>query len=408
MGVRWNFPRSSKNEIFSYRSLPKKVPYVSYYKVLAMEICNNSLLACYNEKFPVKVDFMSFKMNPKDIPGYNAYRTVVELCMEFCDEDFDIDGREYYRGILELLDESYIDVMRISNFNTISMINDKNNIAISWRDFLVKNGVKYKNTSMFNVDSSMLEVSNMNTIFISTRNKYGYEYSQGIASFTSYKIGDFITKGIGYYGNEDRPKLTATNLDDNFSRKDSGTDYYILSYDKSHDYKRDIINIIIEEFEEKIKDNSLCVKIDDIEITSSNLEMIKNTSDVLDNKLEIISDNDKEIASKIKIINKKRNAEIKEGIVEREITLLEYFKYKMRDGFKHLNEDHQRVYEMIIDNIEEVHKCKTSDEFSHVIMVSATTIDLILLKVGIGSYNKFYNYIKQIMIIDLNQSVNKM
>lgn len=408
MGVRWDFPRSRKNEIFSYRSLPKKVPYVSYYKAIAMEICENSLLARYDEKHPVKVEFTSFKMNPKDIPGYNVYRTVVELCMEFCDEDFDIDGREHYRRILGLLEGSYIDVMRISNFNTISMINDKNNIAISWREFLIRNGIKYKKASSLNVDSSLLEVSDMNTIFISTRNKYGYEYSQGIASFTSYKIGDCITKGIGYYGNEDMPKLTATNLDETLSRKDLGTDYYILSYDRSHDYRRDIINIIIEEFEENIKDNSLCVNIDDVYITSSNLEEIKYTSVFLDNKLEIVTDIDKDIISKINIINKKRNTEIKQGIVEREITLLEYFKYKMGDGFKHLNEDHQKVYQMIIDNIEEVHKYRTSDGFSHVIGVSATTIDLILLKVGIGSYNRFYNYIKQIFIIDLNQSVNKM
>ena len=80
----------------------------------------------------------------------------------------------------------------------------------------------------------------------------------------------------------------------------------------------------------------------------------------------------------------------------------------MRDGFKHLNEDHQKVYQMIIDNIEEVHKYRTSDGFSHVIGVSATTIDLILLKVGIGSYNRFYNYIIQIIRIDLKQGVNKM
>ncbi len=408
MGVRWNFPRSKKNEILSYRSLPKKAPYMGYYKILAKEVLTNSLLACYNEKFPVKVEFKSFKINPKDIPGYSAYKTVVELCMEYCDEDFDILGREHYKKILNLLNEPYIDSLRISNYNTISMQNNKNNIAISWREFLAKNGIKYKN-SLPNINSIFLDLSDFNTIFISTKNKCGYEYSEGIASFTAYKMGDFITKGIGYYSNEDMPKLATTNLDVSFSRKEAGTDYYILAYNKDYDYKRDIVNIIIEEFEEKIKSKLLSVSIDDVDIDYTEINRIKNTTnEFLDNKLDIILDKNKDIIAKIDNINQKRGADIEEGIIEREITLLDYFKYKMRDGFKHLNEDHQKVYQMIIDNIEEVHKYRTSDGFSHVIGVSATTIDLILLKVGIGSYNRFYNYIIQIIRIDLKQGVNKM
>ena len=55
--------------------------------------------------------------------------------MEYCDEDFDILGREHYKKILNLLNEPYIDSLRIINYNTNSMQNNKNIIAISWREF---------------------------------------------------------------------------------------------------------------------------------------------------------------------------------------------------------------------------------------------------------------------------------
>lgn len=131
----------------------------------------------------------------------------------------------------------------------------------------------------------------------------GLSAFQGIARLVSFrekgflgKDKDSITTGTGYYSSDKRnsPIRECLSLDPNYKRTEYGTDIFVLGFNKSTDWKAEIISSVLDEFLIAIFNGELVVKIDATTIDKSNLgeiiELYKDHAKIAYNYYQVLTD----------------------------------------------------------------------------------------------------------------------
>lgn len=379
MSIMWNFPESNGEKIsledinVSYNSI---VPY----KLLIRDICNTFLTQSNDNSLPVKIEFKSLQIPVQTIPGIKALDTVIKSCKDNYLENLNDIGVDFYNQADKICNSKSINVLRISSYNTKTCDLSGKDMLINWRNYLEKNAVSYKNGVKSVCKSSIFQCSKIRTAFFSSLNNNKVELSQGISALTSNNLYGLFIKGVGYYGRTEGnlPLYRQVAFDKEYNRSENGLDIYILGTDDKEEYENQFVIDTLDLFESKIMDGSLEVDINDIKLNKESLKgdiVEKDTDD---------SNEEKDID------NPNKEIETKNYLAERKIDKIQYFIYLINKDKSNLSKEQQHVIEYITNNLLSMPKFTDINEFSREIGISAITINVVLLKVGVGSYKRFY------------------
>lgn len=253
----------------------KKDPIAS----IARELCQNSIDARKKEE-PVVVDFKSFYLESKNLPGIKELKNEILLCRDSYEPN-----TKYYKkfdSMLAHLNRDKILCLRISDFNTKGLEGVKSNDRNKAFYYLTKgNGLTTKDNATSGGSKGIgkfasFVASDLQTVFYSTLNEdkeMGYLGISKLASRLLNPETGMCTTGYGYYCKSEKvlPILEELKLDESFKRIDSGTDVYIIDFRAEENWKYSIATKVLDSFMVAINKGDLEVNIDDISISKETL-----------------------------------------------------------------------------------------------------------------------------------------
>ena len=262
----------------------KKDPIAS----IARELCQNSIDARKGEE-PVVVEFKSFYLNTKDLPGIKELKN--EMCL--CRDSYE-PGTKYYKkfdSMVSHLDRDQILCLRISDFNTKGLEGVATNARNKAFYYLTKgNGLTTKDNATSGGSKGIgkfasFVASDLQTVFYSTLNENCEEGYLGITKLASRLLNEetgMCTTGYGYYCRTEKvlPILDKLNLDNSFNRKETGTDVYIIDFRAEDNWQYSIATKVLDSFMVAIDNGDLIVKVDDIEINKDKLKDVVYDSNI--------------------------------------------------------------------------------------------------------------------------------
>lgn len=233
---------------------------------VARECIQNSLDARVDENKPVRVVFSKIAVDNYQIPFIDGLNSIIKKARDYA------SGQEkamkFYEDAITCLGQSKVDVLRISDYNTTGLDEDR------WYHLVCSTGSSPSRSGSggsFGIGKSApFAASAIRTVFYSTMLADGSVAFQGNTRISSFKDDDNdIHRGVGSYGvkNEERPGVIAIrnrfDIPDVFERNERGTDVIVMGYRHSDDWEKRIIGAVAESFYVAIIENQLEVIIED-------------------------------------------------------------------------------------------------------------------------------------------------
>ena len=275
---KWRFVPNQNSTIVGINDAGIETFTANMNRSLVREIIQNSLDASIpgiNE--PVIVEFELFTMNRNQIPDVDNLQTVINKCKESNKDE--PDAYKFFDNAYKLISKPDLDVLRISDHNTIGLEgSDTCEKGTSWSRLVKESGSSNKGQSSggsFGIGkSATFACSDLRTVFYSSMDRQGLKSNFGVAKLVSYQE-DILgwTTGVGYYSEDD--KFVAirelANFNNSYTRDDSGTDIYVLGMHKTESFKEEFIQAVLLDFLVSLVRGKLIVRIQDEEIKQDTL-----------------------------------------------------------------------------------------------------------------------------------------
>lgn len=307
MANSWIFPSNNYGTITGIGEAGIETFKGSPYRSLAREICQNSMDARNDSSKPVVIEFSSFTIANTAIPDYSKLKDAMNSCLKFWTEQNNKKTITFFKKATDVIESNVISVLRISDFNTTGLQGSDKEINSAWLNLVKASGVSGKEGSAggsFGIGKSApFACSDLRTLFYATKDIDGLSAFQGIARLVSFrekgflgKDKDSITTGTGYYSSDKRnsPIRECLSLDPNYKRTEYGTDIFVLGFNKSTDWKAEIISSVLDEFLIAIFNGELVVKVDATTIDKDNLgdviEQYKDYAKIAYNYYQVLTD----------------------------------------------------------------------------------------------------------------------
>lgn len=306
MASSWFFPSNNYGTVTGIGEASIETFNGSPYRSLSREICQNSMDARVDKKNPVIIEFSCFLIENREIPDYNTLKSSINSCLEFWTEQKNKKTIEFFKKAKKIIENKSINVLRISDYNTTGLLGSDKEYNTPWHNLVKAAGVSDKEGTSggsFGIGKAApFACSDIRTLFYATRDIEGLSAFQGIAKLVSFrekgffKDRDSITTGTGYYSadRKNNPLRECRSIDPNYTRKEYGTDIFVLGFRKKEEWKSEIINSLLEDFLIAIFNNELIVVIDGMEISSDNLgkiiEDFKDTAPIAYNYYQVLTD----------------------------------------------------------------------------------------------------------------------
>ena len=257
------------------------------FESLAREVCQNSIDArAKDSDKPSIVHFKTFKLKTEDVPGIDLLKYNVQNCLDYCKSLNNESEAADLQTMLNLLNQDYLECLRVSDFNTTGLIGVDTNKTDS-PFFLLTKGSGSTNKHDGQAGSkgigkyAAFAVSNLNTVFYSTKTFDSKEGGMGISKLRSAPIKDddpyLLTTGIGYYALEkNMPIKHPLILDENFKRDTTGTDVFILGVELDELTIEKIVYTVLDSFMYAILKNNVEVEVESYSINKDTLEEYLN------------------------------------------------------------------------------------------------------------------------------------
>ena len=318
MAIGWNFPSNNFGTVNGIGEAGIETFKGSPYKSLAREICQNSLDAKIDNGHPVRVEFSCSKLSVDDdiLNDFSSLKNAIEACYTFWYKQNNKKIKDFFHKALKLINSGTISLLRISDFNTRGLEGSDEEYNSPWQNLVKSAGVSDKSGSSggsFGIGKSApFACSSLRTILYSTQDISGLKATQGIAKLVSFEKGrhevsnniDPITTGTGYYGNINKNSAIkkCMSWDKNFTRKESGTDVFILGFNDEDCWETEIIASILDDFLVAIYNNAL-------EVNVSNTLINKDT---LSSIVEKYKDNAKLAYNYYQVLTSEKSVELEE------------------------------------------------------------------------------------------------
>ena len=278
MNLGWNFPSNNNGTILGIGEAGIETFKGNLLGSLAREICQNSLDACLDHSKPVRVEFSLNSVKKEKIPDIDYLHKVLNLCKSYWDNS---KTNIFCDRAIEICSRDFIDVMRISDYNTTGLTGSDKVKESTWQDLVKSSGVSNKSGKAggsFGIGKSApFACSELRTVFYSTFDKNSLKAYQGVSKLVSFENFDksYITQGTGYYGKiSDNSAVNDLFSIDEYVRNEFGTDLYILGFIKENNWIEEITKSIIENYLISILENHLEVIIHDIVISKEKIHSL--------------------------------------------------------------------------------------------------------------------------------------
>lgn len=252
---KWRFIPNQNSTIVGINDAGIETFTANMNRSLVREIIQNSLDAIVpGSSDPVQVDFELFSLSRELIPDVENLHSVIKKCRDSNQDE--PDAFKFFESASKLMSEPAIDVLRISDHNTIGLEgSDTCEKGTSWSRLVKENGSSNKGQSSggsFGIGkSAAFACSDIRTIFYSSLDAEQLKSNFGVAKLVSYQDDAMNwTTGVGYYSDDERfvaiPELA--EFDKKYKREDSGTDIYILGMHKSEKFKEEFVQAVLLDF----------------------------------------------------------------------------------------------------------------------------------------------------------------
>lgn len=306
MANSWVFPSNNYGTVTGIGEASIETFKGSPYRSLSREICQNSMDARFDKNKPVVIEFSCFSIENREIPDYSTLKNSINSCLEFWTEQKNKKTIDFFKKAKKVIESKSVNVLRISDYNTTGLLGSDKEYNTPWHNLVKAAGVSDKEGTSggsFGIGKAApFACSDIRTLFYATKDINGLSAFQGIAKLVSFrekgffKDRDSITTGTGYYSadRKNNPLRECRSIDPNYTRKDCGTDIFVLGFRKNEEWESEIINSLLEDFLIAIFNKELVVVIDGIEINSKNLsgiiEQFKDTAPIAYNYYQVLTD----------------------------------------------------------------------------------------------------------------------
>lgn len=285
---KWKFIENGNGPEYSLDSTDvetfKKDPIAS----IARELCQNSIDARKGEE-SVIVEFKSFYLNTKDLPGIDALKNEMICCRDSYQQ-----GTKYYKkfdSMVSHLEREQIFCLRVSDYNTKGLEGVKSFDRNKAFYYLTKgNGLTTKDNAASGGSKGIgkfasFVASDLQTVFYSTLNEDNEEGYLGITKLASRLLDEetgMCTTGYGYYCSTEKvlPILEKLVLQKDYTRTEYGTDVYIIDFRAEENWKSSIITKVLDSFMVAIDRGDLIVSVDGTKICKETLRDIVYTNEI--------------------------------------------------------------------------------------------------------------------------------
>lgn len=286
----WRFPGNNYTEDSGIDTPDMEMFAKEPISSLARELVQNSLDAHLDGKPPVRVEFKTFVMSKKEIPGFDDIANEIDYCLDYQTKNKKI--HDELERMKKSISKNNVNCLRVSDFNTKGLCDVTNTEDGPFYLLTKGSGLSDKTGTMGGSKGigkfASFVTSSINTVFYSTLNKDGEEGSIGICKLCSRRIknSDEKTRGLGYYAidKKNNPELKQNHLDKSFNRKEPGTDVYVTCFKKESNWQKEVVTKILDSFMCAIKKNVLSVTVEDIEINVDTLKDIVYSENLVSNK----------------------------------------------------------------------------------------------------------------------------
>lgn len=306
MANSWIFPSNNYGTVTGIGEASIETFKGSPYRSLSREICQNSMDARFDKNKPVVIEFSCFSIEGREIPDYSTLKNAINSCLEFWTEQKNRKTIDFFKKAKKVIENKSVSVLRISDYNTTGLLGSDKEYNTPWHNLVKAAGVSDKEGTSggsFGIGKAAPFVcSDIRTLFYATRDVKELSAFQGIAKLVSFREKGFfrdrdsITTGTGYYSadKKNNPLRECRSIDPNYTRKEYGTDIFVLGFRKNEEWKSEIISSLLEDFLIAIFNNELVVVIDGMEINAKNLggiiEQFKNTAPIAYNYYQVLKD----------------------------------------------------------------------------------------------------------------------
>ena len=297
MSFKWRFPASNHGKSKGISTGDSETFRKAPYKSFAREILQNSVDAIAPNKKTVKVEFKTFDIETKKIPGYDEYRKSIENILSYWSHKADYVN--IYNDVMKALDANSTTCLRISDYNTTGLRGVYSNDLESNKFLALAKGagVSEKDGTLSGGSKGVgknaaFELSKFKMVFYSTRtidNEDGY---LGVTELISgYVDGDNSedrdhTQGTGFYSSDEYNNSIhqLINLDPNQKeRNESGTDIYIIGFENDDGWEDEVINSLLDSFMASIVREELSIDFNGIEIDAKHVKDIIDSNHIYEN-----------------------------------------------------------------------------------------------------------------------------
>lgn len=275
---KWRFVSNQNSTIVGINDAGIETFTADMHRSLVREIIQNSLDAKNPQvDEPVHVEFKMIALNRSKVPDVDNLQSIIQKCRNSNKDE--MDAEKFFDNANNLISQPTINVLRISDYNTIGLDgSDTCEKGTSWSRLVKENGSSNKEKSSggsFGIGkSATFACSDLRTVFYSSLDIKGVKSNFGVAKLVSYEDEEIgWTTGIGYYSEDKRfvaiPELAS--FDEEYTRDSAGTDIYVFGMHKSEKYKEKLIRAVLLDFLVSLIKGNLIVEIQGDEIKKENL-----------------------------------------------------------------------------------------------------------------------------------------
>ena len=255
LSPKWNFPSNNHSQIIGIADSGVEMFKGTPIKSLAREICQNSLDARLDDSQPARIEFETFEIDPKNIPGAKTLEDVFKRCLDFWQIQDSDQARKFFKQAIKDMNRSSIKCLRISDFNTSGLTGSRAEYNSPWCNLTKSSGTSNKSGGRggsFGIGKfAPFACSSLRTVFYSTYDINKTSASQGVARLTTFKNKkNETTQGIGFYGDDkNSPTYNQYSLNPTYSRLDNtGTDIFIAGFTGEKGWDHQMVASILDGF----------------------------------------------------------------------------------------------------------------------------------------------------------------
>lgn len=243
---------------------------------LARESIQNIIDAVDDATKPVIAEFSLNTIKSHELPSFNQLEKVMDACKKYYfNYQPNIDFFSKAQNILKKNEE--INILTISDYNTIGMPGDDDDINGNYYNFLRSDGASQKTGGTggsFGLGKgAYYAASSFHTIFVSSIYGNNEHVFQGKLRLVTHKVSGEKHQAIGSFGYpKQRPVRNEADIPTLFKRTVKGTNISIIGFTESDNWENAIFKSVLSNFWLAIFNSKLIVRVGKEEITARTLE----------------------------------------------------------------------------------------------------------------------------------------